>query len=41
VELTFIIGFQTFASKFAKAWMLAPQGFSPQSKPAKAKGASA
>ncbi len=28
VELTFIIGYQTFASKFAKAWKLAPQGFS-------------
>jgi alkylhydroperoxidase family enzyme len=28
VELTFIIGFQVFASKFAKAWRLAPQGFS-------------
>ena len=28
VELTFIVGFQTFASKFAKAWGLAPQGFS-------------
>jgi alkylhydroperoxidase family enzyme len=28
VELTFIIGYQTFASKFAKAWRLAPQGFS-------------
>src|SRR5437867_7816783 len=28
VELTFIIGFQTFASKFAKAWRLTPQGFS-------------
>jgi len=28
VELTFIIGFQTFASKFAKAWRVAPQGFS-------------
>jgi alkylhydroperoxidase family enzyme len=28
VELTFIIGFQTFASKFAKAFRLAPQGFS-------------
>ena len=27
VELTFIIGYQTFASKFAKAWSLAPQGF--------------
>ena len=29
VELTFIIGYQTFASKFAKAFQLAPQGFSP------------
>jgi len=28
VELTFIIGYQTFASKFAKAFRLAPQGFS-------------
>jgi alkylhydroperoxidase family enzyme len=28
VELTFIIGYQTFASKFAKAWRLPPQGFS-------------
>ena len=28
VELTFIIGYQTFASKFSKAWRLAPQGFS-------------
>lgn len=28
VELTFIIGFQTFASKFAKAFRLHPQGFS-------------
>ena len=28
VELTFIIGYQTFASKFAKAWRLSPQGFS-------------
>jgi alkylhydroperoxidase family enzyme len=28
VELTFIVGYQTFASKFAKAWRLAPQGFS-------------
>jgi alkylhydroperoxidase family enzyme len=27
VELTFIIGYQTFASKFAKAFTLAPQGF--------------
>ena len=27
VELTFIIGFQTFASKFAKAFGLVPQGF--------------
>jgi alkylhydroperoxidase family enzyme len=28
VELTFIIGYQTFASKFAKAFRVAPQGFS-------------
>jgi alkylhydroperoxidase family enzyme len=28
VELTFIVGYQTFASKFAKAFGLAPQGFS-------------
>jgi alkylhydroperoxidase family enzyme len=28
VELTFIIGYQTFASKFAKAMRLKPQGFS-------------
>lgn len=28
VELTFIIGYQTFASKFAKAFQLVPQGFS-------------
>ena len=28
VELTFIVGYQTFASKFAKAWRLVPQGFS-------------
>jgi len=27
VELTFIIGYQTFASKFAKAMRLEPQGF--------------
>ena len=27
VELTFIVGFQTFASKFAKAFRLVPQGF--------------
>jgi len=27
VELTFIIGFQTFASKFAKAFNIAPQGY--------------
>ena len=34
VELTFIVGYQTFASKFAKAWRLAPQGFSTfQSRP--------
>jgi alkylhydroperoxidase family enzyme len=28
VELTFIIGYQTFASNFAKAFRIAPQGFS-------------
>ena len=28
VELTFITGYQIFASKFAKAFKLAPQGFS-------------
>ena len=28
IELTFIVGYQTFASKFAKAFQLAPQGFS-------------
>ncbi|HME97864.1 MAG TPA: hypothetical protein VKN16_26980 [Methylomirabilota bacterium] len=28
VELTFIIGYQIFAGTFAKAWRLAPQGFS-------------
>ena len=28
VELAFIGGFQIFASKFAKAFRLAPQGFS-------------
>src|SRR5713101_896636 len=28
VELTFIMGYQTFASKFAKAWRLAPKGCS-------------
>jgi|SRR5215467_13923138 len=28
VELTFVVGFQTFASKFANAFDLAPQGFS-------------
>src|SRR5437773_2557249 len=27
LELTFITGYQTFASKFAKAFRLAPQGF--------------
>ena len=27
VELVFIVGYQTFASKFAKAFRLAPQGF--------------
>jgi alkylhydroperoxidase family enzyme len=28
VELVFVIGYQIFASKFAKAFQLAPQGFS-------------
>jgi alkylhydroperoxidase family enzyme len=28
LELTFVIGYQTFASQFAKAFRLAPQGFS-------------
>jgi alkylhydroperoxidase family enzyme len=28
VELTFIAGFQIFASKFAKAFRISPQGFS-------------
>ena len=27
VELTFIVGYQTFASQFAKAFQLQPQGF--------------
>ena len=27
VELVFVIGYQVFASKFAKAFSLAPQGF--------------
>ena len=27
VELTFIVGYQTFAGKFAKAFGLEPQGF--------------
>jgi alkylhydroperoxidase family enzyme len=28
LELVFIVSYQTFASKFAKAFQLAPQGFS-------------
>jgi alkylhydroperoxidase family enzyme len=28
LEITFVIGYQTFASQFAKALRLAPQGFS-------------
>jgi alkylhydroperoxidase family enzyme len=28
VELTFVVGYQAFASKFAKAYRLEPQGFS-------------
>src|SRR6266536_3728542 len=31
VELTFVVGYQTFASKFAKAFSLAPQGFAARS----------
>jgi alkylhydroperoxidase family enzyme len=34
VELTFIIGFQTFASKFAKAFRIAPQGYLEHAAPA-------
>ena len=30
VELMFIVGFQTFASKFAKAFALVPQDLAPQ-----------
>src|SRR5580765_6970257 len=30
VELTFIAGFQIFAGKFAKAFRIAPQGFSAE-----------
>ena len=30
VELTFIVGYQTFASKFAKAFRLTPQAFAAQ-----------
>jgi hypothetical protein len=30
VELAFIGGFQIFASKFAKAFRIAPQGFSAE-----------
>jgi hypothetical protein len=29
-ELTFIAGFQIFASRFAKAFLIAPQGFSAE-----------
>jgi alkylhydroperoxidase family enzyme len=29
VELAFMIGYQTFANKFAKSFRLAPQGFRP------------
>jgi alkylhydroperoxidase family enzyme len=28
LELVFVVGYQTFASKFAKAFALEPQGFS-------------
>jgi alkylhydroperoxidase family enzyme len=30
LELTFVVGYQVFASKFAKAYRLPPQGFSKQ-----------
>ena len=30
VELVFAVGYQTFASQFAKAFRLAPQGFSDE-----------
>jgi alkylhydroperoxidase family enzyme len=30
VELMFIVGYQTFASKFAKAFALVPQGLAPR-----------
>ena len=30
VELVFVIGYQIFASKFAKAFRLAPQGFAAE-----------
>ena len=33
VELTFIVGYQTFASKFAKAFRVAPQGFTAAAVP--------
>ena len=33
LELTFIVGYQTFASKFAKAFKLAPQGFTAPPSP--------
>ncbi len=33
VELTFVIGYQTFASTFANAFRLAPQGFSEPRRP--------
>jgi len=31
LELVFVIGYQVFASKFAKAFRLAPQGFAARS----------
>ena len=33
VELVFAVGYQTFASKFAKAFALTPQGFSVATAP--------
>jgi len=39
LELTFIVGYQTFASKLAKAFKLAPQGFTASSSPGIAEAA--
>ena len=34
VEIVFAVGYQTFASQFAKAFQLTPQGFSAATAPA-------